>query len=212
MPRAGSSTPLGASALLYGIKTDTDSLSRGSVAADVEAYAFLQGCADLPLLRRMERPSYSIETARAYGAALRHIASDGDLAAAFLGAVHEDDTHVLADVADFCLGLEEITWAIAGGIIDDNLILNVRYLGGGGGAGALVKEIIRDGGTGGGHDIMARAVLPSDGEWAQLSDCDVESGSKLLCKMIAERLEGQRVSRRSSRQVHPATVPSSANE
>lgn len=200
-----------ATALLYGIKTDTDSLSRGSIPADVEAYAFLQGCADLPLLRRMERPSYSIDTARAYGAGLRHLATAGDLATTFLGEVAEEDTHVLSDIADFCLALDEITWAIAGAIIDDELVLTIRYLGGDGcGAGELARTIVAEKGTGGGHDIMARAVLPRTDEWAQLWDLDVEAGSKKLCELVAQQLEGQRVSRRSSRQVHRETVPSSA--
>src|SRR5688572_10517713 len=157
----------------------------------------------------MERPSYSMETARAYGAALMHIETDEDLAATFLGTVPADDTHVLIDVADFCLGLEEITWAVVGAIIDDSLILSMRYLGGGAGAGELAKDIIRDGGTGGGHAIMARAILPRQGEWAQFWELDVASGSKVLCKLVAERLEKQRVSRRSSRQVHLETTPSS---
>jgi nanoRNase/pAp phosphatase (c-di-AMP/oligoRNAs hydrolase) len=201
-----------ATALLYGIKTDTDSLSRGSIAADVHAYAFLQGRADLPLLRKLERPSYSIETARAYGQGLMHIDTDEDLAATFLGVVPADDTHVLTDVADFCLGLEEVTWAVVGAIIDDRLVLSMRHLGGGEGAGALAKEITRDGGTGGGHDIMARAVLPRQGEWSDFWELDVEAGSARLCQLISTKLETQRVSRRSSRQVHPETVPSSRPE
>jgi nanoRNase/pAp phosphatase (c-di-AMP/oligoRNAs hydrolase) len=199
-------TPALATALLYGIKTDTDSLSRGCTPEDVEAYAFLQGRADLTLLRKLARPSYSIATAHVYGEALTHIATQDDVAVVFMGKIAEDDAHVLADIADFCLALEEITWAIAGGIVDDELVLTIRYLGAGEGAGKLAKILIADGGLGGGHDSMARAVIPLEGEWAKLEHMDVEDGSDMLCEKAAAAVESMRVSRLSSPQAHQETV------
>ena len=197
-----------ATALLYGIKTDTDSLSRGSTPADVQAYAFLQGCADLTMLRKLERPSYSITTAHLYGEALTHIATADDVATVFMGRIDEADVHVLPDIADFCLALEEITWAIAGAIVGDNVVITIRYLGGSEGAGKLAKKVIEDGGSGsgGGHDSMARAVVPLEGEWAKLEQMDVEDGSDTLCEKMAALVETLRVSRRSSPQAHQATV------
>jgi nanoRNase/pAp phosphatase (c-di-AMP/oligoRNAs hydrolase) len=199
-------TPVLATALLYGIKTDTDSLSRGCAPQDVEAYAFLQARADLTLLRKLDRPSYSIATAHVYGEALTQIATQDDVAVVFMGRIAEDDAHVLADIADFCLALEEITWAIAGGIVDNDIVLTIRYLGGGEGAGRLAKILTADGGSGGGHDSMARAVIPLEGEWAKLEHMDVEDGSDMLCEKIAAAVETTRVSRLSSPQAHQETV------
>lgn len=196
-----------ATALLYGIKTDTDTLSRGSISNDVEAYAFLQAHADLPLLRRLERSSYSIETARVYGNALMNIATEGDIAAVFLGAIADDDAHVLADIADFCLALEQITWAIAAAVIDDNIVLTIRHLGGAEGAGDLAKAITEKCGSGGGHAIMARAVIPAECGWQDLAAEGDEASSRLVT-IVAGYLEGMRVSRRSSHPARPATVPS----
>jgi nanoRNase/pAp phosphatase (c-di-AMP/oligoRNAs hydrolase) len=192
--------------LLYGIKTDTDSLSRGCAPQDVEAYAFLQARADLTLLRKLDRPSYSIATAHVYGEALTQIATQDDVAVVFMGRIAEDDAHVLADIADFCLALEEITWAIAAGIVDNDIVLTIRYLGGGEGAGRLAKILTADGGSGGGHDSMARAVIPLEGEWAKLEHMDVEDGSDMLCEKIAAAVETTRVSRLSSPQAHQETV------
>lgn len=196
-----------ATALLYGIKTDTDTLSRGCIAADVEAYAFLQERADLTLLRKLERPSYSIETARLYGCALGDIATDDDIAAVFLGEIAQDDAHVLADIADFCLALEEITWSVAGGVIGDQIVLTIRHLGGSVGAGDLANALTEKQGTGGGHATMARAVLPINGEYRELSK-DGTDGSKQLVALIARCLEKMRVSRRQSHQARPVRVPS----
>ncbi|MGH7449442.1 MAG: DHH family phosphoesterase, partial [Longimicrobiales bacterium] len=66
-----------ATALLFGIRTDTDSLMRGVSSADVDAYAWLQSRADPQLVRRFERPSYGRDTARSFGTALARAEQDG---------------------------------------------------------------------------------------------------------------------------------------
>src|SRR5687768_6463195 len=96
-----------ATALLYGIKTDTGNLARGVSAADVEAYTFLLDQADDTLLRQIERRAYSEETARAFGKAVATATLHGDLAVAFLGCMTVDESHMLADVADFLLAIDE---------------------------------------------------------------------------------------------------------
>ena len=198
-----------ATALLFGIKTDTDSLERGAIAADVEAYAFLQSHADLQLLRKLQRPSYGIETARLYGVALSNLKQEADVAIVFLGRVEEKDAHVLADIADFCLGLEEMTWAIAGAVIEDELILTIRHLGGESGAGDLAKRLAdRADGNGGGHATMARVRLPLKNLWHDLAVDDVARGSEQLMANVCSELEPLRVSRRSSRQARPVKARS----
>jgi nanoRNase/pAp phosphatase (c-di-AMP/oligoRNAs hydrolase) len=148
-----------ATALLYGIKTDTDSLTRGVTPADVAAYAFLQAHADLNLLRRFERPSYASATARAFGRALSSIECDDELCVSYLGELREEESHVLADLADFCLGIENVTWVVAAADLEGELVLTLRHAGGEPGAGAVAREIANSGGSGGGHGTMARVVL-----------------------------------------------------
>jgi nanoRNase/pAp phosphatase (c-di-AMP/oligoRNAs hydrolase) len=188
-----------ATALLYGIKTDTDSLARGVVPADVHAYAYLLSCADMPLLRKLERPSYKATTARAYGEALAHMALRQDIATVFLGRLPDDDTHILVDVADFCMGLEEITWAVAAGVVDEQMVFTVRYLGGRGvAAGDLARELVQDEGSGGGHATMARARVPAEGKWQQLADADIEGGTRELSELVTEAVDRLRSNPRSS--------------
>lgn len=193
-----------ATALLYGIKTDTDSLSRGVGPCDVKAYAYLTGRADLPLLRKLERPSYQADSARKYGEALSKLGIEGDVAAVFLQTIPEEDSHILVDVADFCLALEEITWSAAAAVVNDQLVFALRHLGGTGSAGDLAKEIVGKGGSGGGHATMARARVPLNGEWKKLANSDVENGTRELLQIVVNAVEGLRVTRRSSHQAHPA--------
>jgi nanoRNase/pAp phosphatase (c-di-AMP/oligoRNAs hydrolase) len=149
-----------ATALLHGIRTDTDSLTRGVSPFDIEAYGFLQARADLPLVRRLQRASLPIHTARAFGAALHDADCDDDLCVSYLGELEPDMAHVLADLADFCIGIENITWAVSAAQVEDDLVLTLRHTGGGISAGDLAVALAEDGGRGGGHATMARVVLP----------------------------------------------------
>jgi nanoRNase/pAp phosphatase (c-di-AMP/oligoRNAs hydrolase) len=149
-----------ATALVYGIRTDTDSLTRGVTSADVEAYAYLQSLADEQLVRRIERPSFAADTARSFGAALTHMDLDGDLCVACVGELAPDEAHVLADLADFCLSIENVTWVCAAALLDDELVLTLRHAGRGPGAGDVARGIAERGGSGGGHASMARVIVP----------------------------------------------------
>lgn len=170
-----------ATALLFGIRTDTDSLMRGVTPADVEAYAFLQQHADLQLVRRFERPSYPLSTAIRFGRALAGAACEDDLCVAYLGTLDSDEAHVLADLADFCLGVENVTWVAAAAVLDDELVITLRHTGAGAGAGgesrvgagSVARALAEEGGSGGGHAMMARAALPLERARAQLAEDDV---------------------------------------
>jgi nanoRNase/pAp phosphatase (c-di-AMP/oligoRNAs hydrolase) len=181
-----------AAALTYAIKTDTEALSRGVSPADVEAYTFLLERADAPLLRLMERPAYRENTARAYGRALAGLQVQGDLAVAFLGKLSVDESHILADVADFCLAIEEATWGAAAALVGDRLVITLRSLGGDPGAGALARRLAGARGTGGGHGTMARAVVRLDEEWGDLEDAPQEKAQTILLERVSAALDALR--------------------
>jgi nanoRNase/pAp phosphatase (c-di-AMP/oligoRNAs hydrolase) len=202
-----------ATALLYGIKTDTDSLMRGCSPADVKAYAYVLARADLPLLRRLERPSYKPESARAYGEALAHLGMEGDVAVTFLGKLPDEDTHILVDVADFCIALEEITWSAAAAVIGDQLEFTLRHLGGNSSAGDLAKIVAGEEGSGGGHATMARARVPLTGAWQSLVNADIQAGTKELLRRICAAVEQLRANRpRSSRPARQETSRPAGNQ
>ena len=155
-------TPRLATALIYGIRTDTEVLRRGTAPADIEAYAFLQGIADQDLLRRIGRPAFAEAGVRAVGRALAGLRKTGDIAVAYVGRLDDRNAHVPPNLADFCLAIEGVGWSAAAGLVDDHLVVNVRRVGGGAGAGDLARAMAEEAGMGGGHRSMARVAIRLD--------------------------------------------------
>lgn len=188
-----------ATALLFGIRTDTSSLMRGVTPADVAAYAFLQQRADLALVRRFEQPSWPLETARRFGRALAGADCEADLCVAWLDTLGEEDSHVMADLADFLLSVENVTWVVVGAVLENELVLTLRYAGHGAGAGEVARVLARNGGSGGGHATMARAVLPV--ERAE-GISDEAAATAVLRRLVTQAVE--EVSRPALPQARPA--------
>jgi nanoRNase/pAp phosphatase (c-di-AMP/oligoRNAs hydrolase) len=177
-------TPRLATALIYGIRTDTETLRRGAGVGDVEAYAFLQRLADQELLRKIGRPAFPERGVRAMGRALSGMATGGHIAVAYAGRLDDLTAHVLPSLADFCLSIEGVSWSAAGGLVGDELVVNIRRVGGNAGAGALARALAEEEGKGGGHRSMARvAIALSDA--MPLSD---EPGDPAATKWLLERL------------------------
>lgn len=151
-------TPRLATALIYGIRTDTEVLRRGTTPADIEAYAFLQGIADQALLRKIGRAAFSEEAVRALGRALGNLGVDGEVAVAYAGTLDRQAANVLPNLADFCLGIEGVSWSAAAGLVDGELVINIRRAGEAPGAGDLARALAEEEGMGGGHHTMARVA------------------------------------------------------
>ena len=151
-----------ATALLYGIKTDTQDLSRGAAPADTEAFLYLYPRANHRLLAKIERERLP----RAYFATLARALSDcriyDNVAICSLGPVEAPD--ILGELADFFLRIEGIRWVLCHGRVADKLHLSVRTILRQGKAGGLAARLLDEIGSGGGHDMLAggHAALPTD--------------------------------------------------
>jgi nanoRNase/pAp phosphatase (c-di-AMP/oligoRNAs hydrolase) len=155
-----------ATALLYGIKTDTQLLGRDSSPRDVAAFCALYPLANHPLLRRMDRPQLPRRDLDALGRALGEARFEGDVLFAHLGELSRED--VVPQIADFCLGVEGVEWAVVSGIYERRLVLSARAYGERSDAGAVVKAAFESYGSAGGHRSSAKAVvalpvLPAEG-------------------------------------------------
>jgi len=146
-----------ATALTYGIKSDTQLLGRETSTHDMAAFAFLHGLHSPALLRRIERPALPIDALQALGKALaKTVVSDG-LHLLVLGRVRED---VIPQVADMALQAEGAEWAIAAGIVGGDLVFSVRNVGYVRAAGEVVRAVVEGLGVGGGHRSMAKGIIP----------------------------------------------------
>jgi nanoRNase/pAp phosphatase (c-di-AMP/oligoRNAs hydrolase) len=200
-----------ATALLYGIKTDTNSLTRGVSPADVAAYAFLQERADLQLVRRFEKPSYTPEAARCFGRALAGLQCDHELCVSWLGELGSDESHMLPEVADFCLGIENVTWVAIAAVLEDRFVITLRHSGTEPGAGELARRLAARGGSGGGHTEMARVTMDLNEAEAVLERQGEEEVATALTRVVRSALDELDANRRASRPARPASDPAAAS-
>ena len=147
-----------ATALLYGIKSDTFILARETNEWDVEAFSYLYQRANQNLLRRIERPALPPAALDALSRALRARQIKEKVAFVNLGRVQRED--LIPQLADFCLQFEGVEWAVVSGIYESNLVLSVRNVGYVRAAGKVVKEAFGALGSAGGHASMAKAIMP----------------------------------------------------
>ena len=158
-----SDTPISqrlATALLYGIKTDTQLLGRDTTPMDVSAFAALYPLANHALLRRIDRPEFPRKDLPALSHALEHADVVDDILFAYLGPLTRED--VVPFIADFCLGVEGVEWSVVSGLYEGRLIISVRNYGSGRSAGEIMKSAFEAYGSAGGHKAMAKAVIPLD--------------------------------------------------
>jgi nanoRNase/pAp phosphatase (c-di-AMP/oligoRNAs hydrolase) len=146
-----------ATALLYGIKSDTQLLGRETSEHDMSSFAYLHASYSPALLRRIERPALPLDGLRALGRALSHAEVRDGIHILVLGRVRED---VIPQVADMGLQAEGAEWAIAAGIVGTDLVFSVRNVGYVRAAGDVVRAVVEDLGVGGGHRSMAKGIIP----------------------------------------------------
>lgn len=150
-----------ATALFYGIKTDTLGLVRGTSPADVAAYLYLQPLVDLEALVEIERAQVPIEYFQRLDAALHSARVYGDVIVSFVGPMRRPD--LAAEMADLLLRLRGIQWVICIGEYKSRLVLSIRTRSQRPGAGRVVQAIIDEQGTAGGHGFMAGGHVPLHG-------------------------------------------------
>ena len=146
-----------ATALLYGIKSDTQLLGRETGSRDIKAFAFLHACHSPALLRRIERPALPVGGLRAMGRALASTSVEEGIHILVLGRVRED---VIPQVADLGLQAEGAEWAVAAGLVGSDLVFSVRNVGYVRAAGEVVRAVVEGLGVGGGHRSMAKGIIP----------------------------------------------------
>lgn len=179
-----------ATALLYGIRTDTAVLTRGTARQDVEAWAYLQERADLALLNRIDRPAYPRDALGTFGRALERAELRDDFAVLWLGSVRQSRAHLMPEMADLALNIEGVRWVAAGGVVERSLVCNIRYLADAEpGAGALARyAAAQAGGSGGGHATMARLEIPLGNVPFELEDEPSGDAAKPVALGNARRL------------------------
>ncbi len=151
-----------ATALFYGVKSDTRSLGREAGAADLEIYRWLFEHADATLVAEIEHPQVPISYFRAYHNAYEKARIRGNVITVDMGEVYMPD--IVPEIAERLLSLDGVKWSVAAGIHDDEIYVSVRTNDRRMNAGKLVRTILEAlGGSAGGHGQMAGARVDVSG-------------------------------------------------
>jgi len=197
-----------ATALLYGITTDTLHLERGATRADMEAFTFLHAHANHSALRRIERPELpnAALDVLAAGIARRRIAAG--VVFVHLGPVGYPE--LVAQFADLFLQVEGVEWSVVSGIIEGDLHVSVRNVGYVRAAGDVVRQAFGALGSAGGHRSMAKAVIPLR-DWRRHvgEPTDDALAREITARFVAALHRNDQRSQVAPRSGHPRSKPAS---
>ena len=146
-----------ATALLYGIKVDTNDFQRNTDPADLTAAAYLYPLANHDILSKIETPSRSTEEIDVLGEAIKNRDIKGSYLISNVGAIRNRDS--LAQAADYLLTLEGITTTIIFGLGEDHIYISGRSRDVRVNIGQVMQEAF-GADKAGGHAMLAGAQIP----------------------------------------------------
>ena len=147
-----------ATALFYGIKTDTDNFARSSTANDIKAFKYLYPFVNLNIIKKIESSEINKSNLEDFRHAFDNLQFIGKAAYIHMGYV--DDPDALVIIADFFLKMAEATWWFVSGIYGQKVIIIVRNAGFRLHAGRLSQKLFGSLGSAGGHKNAARVEMP----------------------------------------------------
>ncbi len=160
--------PKVATALFYGIKTDTQDMGRNCHDIDIYCYKELFDLIDHKILSNIEHPPRDPEYLQLFHAAAESMEIYGDFGHSHLGEVKVPD--YVPEMADICHSLKQLEWMVCSAIFQNQIIFSIRSKKNPN-AGIIAKKLADTlHGSGGGHQTMAAGRI----------ECREESAHSLL--------------------------------
>ncbi len=151
-------SPKLATALFYGIKTDTGDMGRESSSEDLECYKFLFGQMDHSLLARIENPDRDVAFFRILHRAAQSMVAFDSLGYISLGQISSPD--YVAEMVDLFHSLEKIDITICCGIFKKHIFFSIRAKNRDEAGVNAEKIAVSLGGGGGGHGKVGAGRIP----------------------------------------------------
>lgn len=168
-----------ATALAYGIASDTQNLGREARQADIDAYVSLYRAANKRMLSRIEHATVPSAYFRMLYRALGNARIAGK--AVLTGVGYVDNPDMIAEVADLLLRNEGSEWALCYGVHAGKLLLSLRSSNLDAQAGTVMRRLVGKLGTGGGHNAIAGGQIPlKPGDDRQVRDIEQKLCTRLL--------------------------------
>jgi nanoRNase/pAp phosphatase (c-di-AMP/oligoRNAs hydrolase) len=174
-----------ATAMFYGLKTDTRSLSRGATPADEIAFVKLLHHLDQQELSRVELASLSREYFRAFNRGLHATRIYGSAIVSRLGMMEQPD--FAAEMADVLIRLQDTQAAVCMGQHGDILQISLRTVPTGKDAGLIIQQVVQPPGKAGGHGTMAGGQVQLKGQDSEALLADIE---RRFLDVMGERGKG----------------------
>jgi nanoRNase/pAp phosphatase (c-di-AMP/oligoRNAs hydrolase) len=148
-----------ATALVYGIRSDTQDLGRESIKADIDAIYFLFPLANKRMLSQIQRGSFDREYFQLLANALKNArVYQNNVIITGLGQVNNPD--MIGEVADLLLRDDNATCSICYGLIGQKILISIRATDEKMEADKMIQSIVGKNGTGGGHKTYAGGQIP----------------------------------------------------
>jgi nanoRNase/pAp phosphatase (c-di-AMP/oligoRNAs hydrolase) len=145
--------PLLATALAYGILTDTLNFFRAHEPFVMQTYLRLMPHCDLVTLAKIQNPTRSSRFFTTLARGIRLAMSCRDVIVSHLGEVENPD--LVSQTADFFLTYESIRWSLITGRYKGRLCMSLRTRVKDAEAGEILRDICGDRASAGGHGGMA---------------------------------------------------------
>ncbi|MBN1879126.1 DHH family phosphoesterase [bacterium] len=147
-----------ATALVYGMLTDTQDFSRGKTGYDKSAYLALFNSVDHSRLFRISHPAIDCQYLSQYWHALRGARLWGDAVETYIGEIPVPDA--TSEIADNLIIICGIRYALVTGFYQNTLYMSLRVRHARRDAGVIMRRIVGRRGSAGGHGFMAGAQIP----------------------------------------------------
>lgn len=154
-----------ATAIFYGIQTDTQGLSRGGSAIDQEIYLRLVNQIDRKKLVEVVQAGLPRDYFQAFSDGLKATWIFGRAVVAYMGELHRPD--FVAEMADALVRLERVRAVLCLGYHQGILYLSLRTPSSDPDAGLMIQHIIPPNGKAGGHGTMAGGQIRLETESPQ---------------------------------------------
>lgn len=182
-----------ATALLYGLKMDTDSFNRGVTDFDIEMYGYLHKLADNQKITSMYNNNMEIEDLYAYGEAIRNIQIYDNVGFAKISFDCPDG--LIAMISDFILGLDIVEFSVIYAARDGGFKFSVRNETALYHAGTITARALDGIGGGGGHFSMAGGVILADKMKELGSNTDFAIRKRFMDAIRQEKIEQEKIER-----------------
>ncbi len=150
-------SPSLATALLYGIESETTGYPREASSLDDGALIWLYPRADKDLLAQIRNPKLPQSHFATFQNALTNAFLYNDLVVSWCGHVTQPD--IIAEVADFFIRFDKVNWSLSAGMFEGQLKFSLRAGLLGGRAGETLYTVINGLGNAGGHDRRAGGAI-----------------------------------------------------